>query len=152
MQINWNLHIRHRNNSMLIIITDWQCLMTTWNEQIIAHQDAILLLLHIWIMKLIERENVRKILNITFIFNEYTTFLNDLLKNEMNDQWKSLNKTIKKSNKVLLKIDDYENNDDIESTREQMNISETWVVLLIIITLRSMNHSQSKWIDNKRLN
>ncbi len=137
---------------MLIIITDWWCLMSTWNEQIIAHQDAILLLLHIWIMKLIKRENVRKILNITFIFNEYTAFLNNLLKNEMNDQWKSLNKTIKKSNKVLLKINDYENNDDIKSTREQMNISETWVVLLIIITLRSMNHSQSKWIDNKRLN
>ena len=32
---------------------------------------------------------------------------------------------IKKSNKVLLKIDDYENNDDIKSTQEQMNISET---------------------------
>jgi len=32
---------------------------------------------------------------------------------------------IKKSNKVLLKIDDYENNDDIESTRKQMNVSET---------------------------
>jgi len=32
---------------------------------------------------------------------------------------------IKKSDKVLLKIDDYENNDDIESTQEQMNISET---------------------------
>jgi len=32
---------------------------------------------------------------------------------------------IKKSDKVLLKIDDYENNDDIESTREQMNVSET---------------------------
>ncbi len=32
---------------------------------------------------------------------------------------------IKKSDKVLLKIDDYENNDDIESTRKQMNVSET---------------------------
>ncbi len=48
-----------------------------------------------------------------------------LAPNKMNDQWKSLNKMIKKSDKVLLKIDDYENNDDIESTWEQMNISET---------------------------
>ncbi len=32
---------------------------------------------------------------------------------------------IKKSNKVLLKIDDYENNNDIENTQKQMNISET---------------------------
>ncbi len=99
--------------------------MTTWNEQIIAHQDAILLLLCIWIMKLVEREDVKEILNITFILNEYMTFLNDLLKDEMNDQWKSLNKMIKKSDKVLLKINNYENNDDIESTRKQMNVSET---------------------------
>ncbi len=98
--------------------------MTTWNEQIITHQDAILLLLCIQIMKLVKREDIRRILNITFILNEYVTFLNDLLKNEMNDQWKSLNRIIKKSDKVLLKIDDYENNDDIESTQEQMNISE----------------------------
>ncbi len=55
-------------------------------------------------MKLIKRKDVRKILNITSVLNEYMTFLNDLLKNEMNDQWKSLNKTIKKSDKVLLKI------------------------------------------------
>ncbi len=152
MQINRNLHIKHRNDSMLIIIADWRRLMTIWNEQIIAHQDAILLLLCTWIMKLVEREDVREILNITFVLNEYVTFLNDLSKDEMNDQWKSLNRMIKKSDKVLLKIDDYENNDDIESTREQMNVSETWVVLLIIITLRSINHSQSKWIDNRRLN
>ncbi len=92
--------------------------MTTWNEQIIAYQDVILLLLYTWIMKLVEREDVRKILNITSVLNEYTTFLNDLSKNEMNNQWKNLNKTIKKSDKVLLKIDDYENNNDIESTRE----------------------------------
>ncbi len=103
-------------------------------------------------MKLVERENVREILNITSVLNEYATFLNDLSKDEMNDQWKSLNRMIKKSDKVLLKIDDYKNNDDIESTRKQMNISETWVVLLIIIMLRSVNHSQSKWIDNRRLN
>ncbi len=103
-------------------------------------------------MKLVERKDVKEILNIISVLNEYTTFLNDLLKNEMNDQWKSLNKMIKKSNKVLLKIDDYENNNDIESTWKQMNISETWVVLLIIITLRSVNHSQLKWIDNRRLN
>jgi len=32
---------------------------------------------------------------------------------------------IKKSNKVLLKIDDYENNNDIENTQKQMNVSET---------------------------
>jgi len=32
---------------------------------------------------------------------------------------------IKKSDKVLLKINNYENNDDIESTRKQMNVSET---------------------------
>ncbi len=76
-------------------------------------------------MKLVEREDVRRILNITSVLNEYATFLNDLSKDEMNDQWKSLNKMIKKSDKVLLKIDDYENNDDIESTWEQMNISET---------------------------
>ncbi len=152
MQINWNLHIRHRNDNMLIIIADWRRLMTIWNEQIITHQDAILLLLCTWIMKLVERKDVKEILNIISVLNEYTTFLNDLLKNEMNDQWKSLNKMIKKSNKVLLKIDDYENNNDIESTWKQMNISETWVVLLIIITLRSVNHSQLKWIDNRRLN
>ncbi len=103
-------------------------------------------------MKLVEREDVREILNITSVLNEYATFLNDLSKDEMNDQWKSLNRMIKKSDKVLLKIDDYENNDDIESTRKQMNVSETWVVLLIIITLRSVNHSQSKWINNRRLN
>ncbi len=76
-------------------------------------------------MKLVEREDVRRILNITSVLNEYATFLNDLSKDEMNDQWKSLNKMIKKSDKVLLKIDDYENNDDIESTWKQMNISET---------------------------
>ncbi len=76
-------------------------------------------------MKLVEREDVKEILNITFILNEYMTFLNDLLKDEMNDQWKSLNKMIKKSDKVLLKINNYENNDDIESTRKQMNVSET---------------------------
>ncbi len=76
-------------------------------------------------MKLVERKDVKRVFNITSVLNEYITFLNDLLKNEMNDQWKSLNKTIKKSDKVLLKIDDYENNDDIESTRKQMNISET---------------------------
>ncbi len=99
--------------------------MTTWNKQIIAHQDVILLLLCTWIMKLIKRKNVRKILNITFILNEYATFLNDLSKDEMNNQWKSLNKMIKKSNKMLLKINDYEDNDNIESTQEQMNISET---------------------------
>ncbi len=76
-------------------------------------------------MKLVERKDVRRILNITSVLNEYMTFLNDLSKDEMNNQWKSLNKMIKKSNKVLLKIDDYENNDDIKSTQEQMNISET---------------------------
>jgi len=32
---------------------------------------------------------------------------------------------IKKSDKVLLKIDDYENKNDIESTRKQINVSET---------------------------
>ena len=37
-------------------------------------------------MKLIKRKDVRKILNITSVLNEYMTFLNDLLKNEMNDQ------------------------------------------------------------------
>jgi len=37
-------------------------------------------------MKLVEREDVKEILNITFILNEYMTFLNDLLKDEMNDQ------------------------------------------------------------------
>ncbi len=99
--------------------------MITWNEQIIAHQDVILLLLCTWIMKLVERKDVRKILNITFIFNEYATFLNDLSKNEINNQWKSLNRIIKKSDKVLLKIDDYEDNDDIESTWKQINVSET---------------------------
>jgi len=125
LQINWNLHIRHRNDNMLIIITDWWYLMTIWNKQIIAHQDVILLLLCTRIMKLVERKDVKRVFNITSVLNEYITFLNDLLKNEMNDQWKSLNKTIKKSDKVLLKIDDYENNDDIESTRKQMNISET---------------------------
>ncbi len=67
-------------------------------------------------MKLVKREDVRKILNITFILNEYATFLNDFSKDEMNNQWKSLNRMIKKSDKVLLKINDYENNDDIEST------------------------------------
>ncbi len=99
--------------------------MITWNKQIIAHQDVILLLLCTWIMKLVERKDVRKILNITFIFNEYATFLNDLSKDEINNQWKSLNRIIKKSDKVLLKIDDYEDNDDIESTWKQMNVSET---------------------------
>ncbi len=99
--------------------------MRTWNEQIVVYQDAILLVLHTWIMKLVERKDVRRILNITSVLNEYMTFLNDLSKDEMNNQWKSLNKMIKKSNKVLLKIDDYENNDDIKSTQEQMNISET---------------------------
>ena len=76
-------------------------------------------------MKLVKKEDVKEILNITFIFNEYMTFLNDLSKNEMNDQWKSLNRIIKKSNKVLLKIDNYENNDNIKSTQKQRNISET---------------------------
>ncbi len=76
-------------------------------------------------MKLVEREDVKEVFNITSVLNEYAIFLNDLLKDEMNDQWKSLNRMIKKSDKVLLKIDDYENNDDIESTQEQMNISET---------------------------
>ncbi len=99
--------------------------MITWNEQIIVHQDVILLLLCTWIMKLVEREDVKEVFNITSVLNEYAIFLNDLLKDEMNDQWKSLNRMIKKSDKVLLKIDDYENNDDIESTQEQMNISET---------------------------
>ncbi len=99
--------------------------MITWNEQWFAHQDVILLLLCTWIMKLVERKDVRKILNITFIFNEYATFLNDLSKNEINNQWKSLNRIIKKSDKVLLKIDDYEDNDDIESTWKQINVSET---------------------------
>ncbi len=98
--------------------------MITWNEQIIVYQDAILLLLCIWIMKLVERENVKEIFNIIFILNEYTTFLNDFSKDEMNDQWKSLNRMIKKNDKVLLKINDYENNDDIESTQEQMNVNE----------------------------
>jgi len=37
-------------------------------------------------MKLVKKEDVKEILNITFIFNEYMTFLNDLSKNEMNDQ------------------------------------------------------------------
>jgi len=37
-------------------------------------------------MKLVERKNVKKILNITSVFNEYTTFLNDLLKDEINEQ------------------------------------------------------------------
>ncbi len=126
--------------------------MRTWNEQIIVYQDAILLLLHTWIMKLVERKDVKEVLNITSVFNKYMTFLNDFSKDEINDQWKSLNRMIKKSDKVLLKINDYENNNDIESTWKQMNISKTWVVLLIIITLRSMNYSQLKWIDNKRLN
>ncbi len=76
-------------------------------------------------MKLVEREDVKRVFNITSVLNEYATFLNDLSKDEMNNQWKSLNKMIKKSNKVLLKIDDYKNNDDIESTQKQMNISET---------------------------
>ncbi len=76
-------------------------------------------------MKLVKREDVKEILNITFIFNEYMTFLNDLSKDEMNDQWKSLNRIIKKSNKVLLKIDNYENNDNIKSTQKQRNISKT---------------------------
>ncbi len=99
--------------------------MITWNEQIIVYQDAILLLLCIWIMKLVERENVKEIFNIIFILNEYTTFLIDFSKDEMNDQWKSLNRMIKKNDKVLLKINDYENNDDIESTQEQINVNET---------------------------
>ncbi len=103
-------------------------------------------------MKLVERKDVKEVLNITSVFNKYMTFLNDFSKDEINDQWKSLNRMIKKSDKVLLKINDYENNNDIESTWKQMNISKTWVVLLIIITLRSMNYSQLKWIDNKRLN
>ena len=76
-------------------------------------------------MKLVKREDVKEILNITSVLNEYVTFLNDLSKDEMNNQWKSLNRMIKKSNKVLLKIDDYENNNDIENTQKQMNISET---------------------------
>ena len=37
-------------------------------------------------MKLVERKDVKEILNIISVLNEYTTFLNDLLKNEMNDQ------------------------------------------------------------------
>jgi len=37
-------------------------------------------------MKLVEREDVREILNITSVLNEYATFLNDLSKDEMNDQ------------------------------------------------------------------
>jgi len=37
-------------------------------------------------MKLVERENVKEIFNIIFILNEYTTFLNDFSKDEMNDQ------------------------------------------------------------------
>ncbi len=95
-------------------------------------------------MKLVERKDVKEVLNITSVFNKYITFLNDFSKDEINDQWKSLNRMIKKSDKVLLKINDYENNNDIESTWKQMNISKTWVVLLIIITLRSINYSQLK--------
>jgi len=81
-------------------------------------------------MKLVKRKDVKRILNITFVFNEYATFLNDLLKDEMNkQQCKSLNKMIKKSDmksdEMSLKYDDNENNDDVKSTQEQMNISET---------------------------
>jgi len=37
-------------------------------------------------MKLVERKDVREVLNITSVLNEYMTFLNDLSKDEMNDQ------------------------------------------------------------------
>jgi len=37
-------------------------------------------------MKLVEREDVKEVFNITSVLNEYAIFLNDLLKDEMNDQ------------------------------------------------------------------
>jgi len=37
-------------------------------------------------MKLVKKEDVKEILNITSVLNEYVTFLNDLSKDEMNDQ------------------------------------------------------------------
>jgi len=37
-------------------------------------------------MKLVKREDVKEILNITSVLNEYVTFLNDLSKDEMNNQ------------------------------------------------------------------
>jgi len=37
-------------------------------------------------MKLVEREDVKRVFNITSVLNEYATFLNDLSKDEMNNQ------------------------------------------------------------------